>query len=129
MESTRLCHYTVETSSVASVLWKNSLIFTALGEDYNQSFLHQRRTTLQAVPSVPCLSPELSLPPPKGDFSLASPQHLRKYRREDLSSWGQNKEVCTSAAGIFATSMNGSLIETQRCHFVIHDKLSQASSA
>lgn len=63
---------------------------------------HQRRTNLWAAPSDPCLTPQSSLPPLKCDSSLASPQQLRKYRREDLPSWGQNKEVHTSAAGIFA---------------------------
>lgn len=89
---------------------------------------HQRRTTLCAVPSVPYLSPQSSLPPPKGDSSLASPQKLRKYRRP--TKLRQNEEVHTyiSAAGIFARSKYEQKLG-RRCHFVKHYKLSRVSSA
>lgn len=131
MESTRLCYYTVEASSVASVLWKNSLGFYSSRERLPAVILalskHQR-TTLWAVPSVPCLSLQSPLPPPKGD---SSPDFPQESRGEKIYQTGGRVRRCTpqQVAYLQEISMNRSLVETYGCHFVIHYKLSQASSA
>lgn len=89
------CICTLEEFTAFYICWgRLTAVILALSE-------HQIRITQWPAPSAPCLSPQSSLPPPKGDSSLASPQQLRKHWRKALPSWEQNKEVCTWAAGIF----------------------------